>query len=110
MTNKYSVDVFFIDEWRTIAMFDSDCDLDNVIAFANAQFNLGNSLTTPAENIAVIDLTTGEILWDWIDDQDEVDWQALLESGAHIVNGEPMYPIDIECGFNPYMGGYDYDC
>lgn len=104
---KYSVDIFTGNTTESIALFSNACDLDAMIAFCRQQFELGNSLTTPADNIAIIDLTTGEVMWEWASDDD---LQALLEDGAHIVNGEPMYPIDIEVGFNPFMGGYDYDC
>ena len=62
---RYAVDIFYNNEWNPIALFSDEVSLDAMVAFAGEQFNNGNSLTTPADNIRIIDMTTGEILWDW---------------------------------------------
>lgn len=100
---KYSVDLYRNGDWESIALFANTCTLDAMTQFCIHQFELGNSLETPAENIAIIDMDTGEVMWDWIgdshddlDDFDYGDWDVAAP--------------DDDCGFNPYEGCYDYDC
>ena len=75
MATKYYVSVWNGESWEGIALFSDKCDIDAMIMFCTHQFELGNSITTPAENIAITDIDTGEVLWDWIgDSQDDLDW------------------------------------
>lgn len=62
---KYSVAVFHDGERTGIALFADSVNFHAIVAFCYEQFECGNSLTTPGENIAITDLDTGEILWDW---------------------------------------------
>ena len=64
---KYEIDIHYNGFWETIAHFSEKVSIEIIIAFAVAQFENGNSLTTPADNIAVVDENTGEVLWDWRD-------------------------------------------
>ena len=95
---KYSCDIHTDNGWESIALFSDACALDAMEQFCTFQFELGNSLTTPADNIAIIDLDTGEVVWDWIgDSQDDLDYD------------EPAN-IDDDCGFDPYEGCFTFDC
>lgn len=62
---KYSVAVFHDGEQTGIALFADSVNFHAIVAFCYEQFECGNSLTTPGENIAITDLDTGEILWNW---------------------------------------------
>ena len=62
---RYAVDIFYNNEWNPIALFSDEVSIEAMVAFAGEQFNSGNSLTTPANNIRIIDLMTGEMIWDW---------------------------------------------
>lgn len=82
---KYSVAVFHDGERTGIALFADSVNFHAIVAFCYEQFECGNSLTTPGENIAITDLDTGEILWDWQSAQsgaydeewlDSVDWNS----------------------------------
>ena len=94
---KYSVSVFDGKSWEGIALFADRVDFDAMVNFCVEQFQNGNSITTPAENIHIADLETGEILWDWRQDfdprNDPADWD-----------------YNEDCGFDPYMGCYTDDC
>ena len=69
---KYCVDVHNDQGWTSIALFSDSVSLESMITFAQEQFSNGNSLTTPGDDIAVIDMTTGEILWNWLDDTNDL--------------------------------------
>lgn len=93
---KYSIDVFDGNKWKPVALMADTADFEAMTDFCVRQFDNGNSMTTPAENIAIIEIETGEVLWDYAhnfapDDCEPDDWDA-------------------EMGFNPYEGCYDYDC
>lgn len=47
-----------------------------------------------AENVAIIDGLTGEVLWD---------------AESEEADNEP-WDIDDDCGFDPYEGCFTYDC
>lgn len=86
---KYSVSVFVDNSWEGIALFADSVAFDAMIDFCVRQYEN----TASADNIAITDLETGEVLWDY----------------AH--DFEPEWPDDVdETGFNPYEGCYDYDC
>lgn len=91
---KYSVDVFVNGNWETIGLFSDNVSLSAMTAFAMEQFQNGNSVDCPAEDIAVIDMDTGEVLWDW----DEDCWETV------------DIPDDVdESNYDPYMGCDFYD-
>lgn len=92
---KYCVNVYQNENWESIALFSDKVSLDAMIEFAIVQFENGNSLLTPGANIAVIDLDTGEVLWNWLDAENE--------------DFEPNW-IDDDCGFDPYLGCFTDDC
>ena len=93
---KYSVSIFNGQSWDGVALFADKADFDAMVDFCLRQFENGNSITTPAENIAITDLETGEVLWDYCHDFEPQD-------------DEPAF-IDDDCGFDPYMGCYADDC
>ena len=62
---RYAIDIFYNNEWNPIALFSDKVSIEAMVAFAGEQLNNGNSLTTPANNIRIIDLMTGEMIWDW---------------------------------------------
>ena len=59
------VSVHTLGDWESIATFSDKVNFDYVVEFAAHQFEMGNSLTTPGDNIAITDAGTGAILWDW---------------------------------------------
>lgn len=63
--------------------------LDDAFTFIENEVeeNVGNE-------VDVIDMETGEIIAYCYDDKDPEDWEDNVD----------------ECGYNPYMGCYDYDC
>lgn len=85
---KYSVSIWNNNEWESIALFSDIADFDAMVDFCMRQFENGNSLSAPADNIAITDLTTGEIVWNWLDSVEE------------------FYPDDYvdESAYDPYMG------
>ena len=76
---KYSVSVLHDGEWTGIALFADSVNFHAIVAFCYEQFECGNSLTTPGENIAITDLDTGEILWNWQDAQNGADDEEWLD-------------------------------
>lgn len=97
MSTRYSVDVFYNGEWNPIAIFSNEASPVAIEAFCLEQFDNGNSLLAPAENIRAVDLDTGEVIFDW---QEQV---------PAVYNDEPA-DIDDDCGFDPYLGCYTEDC
>ena len=61
---KYSCDIHTTKGWETIALFDEQVSLAAMITFALGQYDCGNSLVAPCDAINIIDMDTGEILWD----------------------------------------------
>ena len=91
---KYSVSIWNNETWESIALFSDAADFDAMVDFCMRQFENGNSLSTPAENIAITDLTTGEIVWNWLDSVKE------------------FYPEDDyvdESNYDPYLGCEVYE-
>ena len=93
---KYSVDILNDDNWESLALFAHNCDFNAIIDFCNSQFDCGNNLYTPADDIRIMDMDTGKIVWQWSDDHPEWD-------------DEPSN-IDDDCGFDPYLGCFTDDC
>lgn len=107
---KYSVTVLTKDyNWESIAIFSDTADLKAMKMFAYTQYEISG-----ARNIHLVDLDTGEILFD------RTDIQGILEDGAHIVIDEVVFPpevedwepddIDDDMGFDPYEGCFTFDC
>ena len=92
MATRYSVSV--INGWSSegIALFADTADLDAMIDFCVKQFISHNS---PIENITIVDLETGELLWNYAD--------TLYQPA------EPQ-DIDSDCGFDPYLGYFTDNC
>lgn len=92
MATKYSFDVLDAEthDWTSIALF-ADIVPEGVLV--DAALAIWNDIEGAAD-FAIVDMDTGEILWNAADAQ-EYECE------------EPDYD---ECGFNPYMGCYDYDC
>ena len=128
---RYAVDIFRNGNWDSIALFSDEVSLDAMVAFSGEQFNNGNSLATPAENIAVIDMMTGELLWDWesgtqtnpsafiLEAKSDEAFDAFLQvftAGDDVKRRDPKdwdydeFGVDDECGFDPYLGCYTDDC
>lgn len=88
---KYVVSIIHKDNsHESLALFDSKCSIESMIDFGRA---VAVDPSLGAKDAYVMDMDTGEILWN-IEDEDEYypdDW-------------------DDEVGFNPYEGCYDYDC
>lgn len=94
MSTRYSVSIYRDGEEESIALFSDKASISAMIMFADSQFDCGNSLTCPADNIRIIDMETGEVIFDW---QDEHSWD------------EPDW-IDDDMGFDPYLGCFTDDC
>lgn len=109
---KYSCSIHTKDGWEGIALFSDRVSFEAMGAFIAAEFECGNSLSAPCDAIHVIDMDTGEVIF-------EADVQSVLEEGAHIINDKVVYPpdwydepadIDDDCGFDPYEGCFTFDC
>lgn len=92
MATKYSINVLDSEtqNWIGIALFSDIVETPAIIDVCRCIWDC----TTGADDLALIDLDTGEILWNAADAQeyDEPDdW-------------------DSEMGFDPYEGCYSYDC
>ncbi len=61
---KYSCDIHTAEGWETIALFNEQISLATMIVFVLEQYNCGNSLIIPCDAINIINMNTGEILWD----------------------------------------------
>lgn len=113
MSTRYSVEIHTAEGWESIALFADTVSFEAMGAFIAAEFQCGNSLDNPCDAIHVNDMETGEVIL-------SADVASVLEDGAHIVNDEVVYPpedwdwepadIDDDCGFNPYLGEFTFDC
>ena len=122
---RFSLEIHTADDgWNSVALFADTVSFSAMITCANAVYDNGNSISTPCDTAAIIDMETGEIVWD------TDDLPSILESGAHIVNDQVTCPpsawgdyakdwdfdddepgdIDDDCGFDPYLGCYTDDC
>lgn len=123
---RYAVEIFRNGNWDSIALFSDEVSLDAMVAFSGEQFNNGNSLTTPAENIAIVDITTGELLWDWesglpssfiLEATSDDAFDAFLKAFTADDDVKRRDPDDWDdwdfnedCGYDPYLGCYTDDC
>jgi len=94
MSTKFSATVCLDrntpDNWIGVALFSSDTPVHAMFNFCNAFAN-----HSAVVGIRVVDMDTGEIIFDWWDEDN--------------ADPEPS-DDDLEMGFNPYLGGYDFDC
>ena len=95
MSTRYSVEILINGNWEGIALFSDKASLSAMEMFADQQFDCGNSLTCPCDNICIVDMETGEIVFDW---NDEHGWD------------DEYAEVDSEVGFDPYLGCYTDDC
>lgn len=90
------IDVYRNHSWERAATVDDKLvPLDVATNFA---LHIGDY--TDAQNVAIIDENTGEVLWDYAEH---------IKLPIEDYFPEPFYADD-EMGFNPYIGGYDFDC
>lgn len=61
---KYCANIITDTSRYTIALFSDEVTIKAMAAFAEEQFELGNSLLTPCKKIYIEDLTTGEVLYE----------------------------------------------
>lgn len=61
---KYCANIVTDVSEYTIALFSDEVTVKAMAAFAEEQFELGNSLVTPCKKIYIKDLKTGEILYE----------------------------------------------
>lgn len=65
-------------------------------------------------SIDIIDTHNGIIAWTWDAETNTYDFHDDYAYDCELgleAMGEDEYPDDYdECGYNPYMGCYDYDC
>jgi len=61
---KYCANIVTDISEETIALFSDKVTIRAMAAFAEEQFELGNSLLTPCIKIYIKDLTTGEVLYE----------------------------------------------
>ena len=92
MATKYSVSIRIDNKWKLVALISDTLPISIAKELGKTLWkNMAN-----ADDICVIDMDTGEFVWDrWINTQKYEDF-------------EPSY--DLDCGFNPYSGSYDFDC
>ena len=91
---KYSVDVRRNGEWESIALFSDKADFGAMTDFCVSQFQNGNSLDCPAEDIVIVDVETAEILWQWETVFDDDSYDDSVD----------------ESNYDPYMGCDSYEC
>ena len=94
---KYSVDIYTNGNWESIALFSDKAFLPAIEEFCLAQFENGNSLSAPADNIRIILLNTAEVLWDW---------ETYHEDEAY----DDDWDYNEDMGFDPYLGCFTDDC
>lgn len=88
---NYSLQIYFDNTWRVVARFDAEV-YDGAIAMADC---IAVDPMIRAENIAIVDDMTGEVVWSL--DTDENPFEEPAD-------------IDDDCGFDPYEGCFTYDC
>lgn len=94
---KYSVDIHTNGNWESIALFSDKASLPAIEEFCLAQFENGNSLFAPADDIRIMFLDTTEVLWDW---------ESYCEEEAY----DDDWDYNEDMGFDPYEGCYTFDC
>lgn len=91
MATKYYCEAERNNETESVALFSDTIPTSTMYAFADACVD-----DETIFNAKIIDLDTGEVLYDV---QDEKSYAEMEREG--------MYD---EIGYNPYMGCYDFDC
>lgn len=91
MATKYCCKVERNNETESVALFSDTIPTSAMYVFADACVD-----DETIFNAKIIDLDTGEVLYDV---QDEKSYAEIEREG--------MYD---EIGYNPYMGCYDFDC
>lgn len=79
---KYCANIVTDISEETIALFSDKVTIRAMAAFAEEQFELGNSLLTPCKKIYIEDLTTGEVLHECAppeDPEQELEGQISLD-------------------------------
>lgn len=79
---KYCANIITDTSRYTIALFSDEVTIKAMAAFAEEQFELGNSLSTPCKKIYIEDLTTGEVLYECRlpeDDKKELEGQISFD-------------------------------
>lgn len=93
MTN-FSIQIATAHGWEVFSYFYAN-DYSEGIPFADSVWYCP---AVDCDNVVIIDEQTGEILWDKLDE---------LYKNIDIEESEW---IDDDCGFDPYLGCYDFDC
>lgn len=89
-TTKYAANILVDNEWISIALFSSFVQIQSMKDFAFSE-----AYRAKAENAQIIDMETGEVIYDYLDEAE---------------NANEPAESDLEMGFNPYLGTYDFDC
>lgn len=91
MATKYSLDVLDAETrvWTSVALFSNILPIEVLADMGRTMWNNVDG----AEDVAVIDLDTGEVVWYYTADA----WQDEPDN------------CDDDCGFDPYMGCYTDD-
>ena len=79
---KYCANIVTDVSEHTIALFSDEVTIKAMAAFAEEQFELGNSLLTPCKKIYIKDLTTGEVVYECRlpeDEKKELEGQISLD-------------------------------
>ena len=98
MSTRYSVKILVNGNWEGIALFSDKASLSAMEMFADQQFDMGNNLTCPADNICILDMETGEVIFDWQDEHSSWD------------DDPDGWGYNDDMGFDPYLGCYTDDC
>lgn len=93
MTN-FSIQIVTANGWEVFSYFSVN-DYSVGIPFADS---LWYTPVIDCDNVVIINEQTGEILWDKLDE--------LYKN----IDIEESNWIDDDCGFDPYLGCYDFDC
>ena len=92
MTNiNYTVYARIDSEWRKVAQFAGRVSLEATVEFCRSLAHFDEQV----ENVRVYDADDDEVFDLVFDDEED--------------NSEPS-ESDLEMGFNPYLGTYDFDC
>ena len=91
MATKYSINTYNDGEWTGVALFADTIDARIIIDTAVSIY-----ATDDYADVAVIDMDTGEVLWNGVD--------------AEEYDDDPDWGFNEDEGFDPYMGCYTDDC
>lgn len=91
---KYSVSVYANGEWESIALFSDKVSVGTMVDFCLSHADVMEYTQDYAiSDIALTDMTTGEVLWNLADD-DRDDYNDDVD----------------ESNYDPYLGCDSYDC